>query len=157
MPKATRGKSEQETPKKRIRKANPAEGNGTGAAEPVTTAPSIADTTSEVVATEIAASPLHAGTVGEKTPKKRTRKAKPAEGNGAGAVSTASATADTASGVTAAEGPASPAPQKPKMVVPEELVRRRAYEIYLRRRGQGGSPEQDWFQALQEISGQHVA
>ena len=104
MPKATRANTEKETPKKRTRKAKPAEGTGTDAAEPVTTAPAIAEMTSEAVATEIAASPA------------------------------------------------------PRSVgVPEELVRRRAYEIYLRRRGQGGSPEQDWFQALQEISQQHVA
>ena len=100
MPKATRANTDTETPKKRTRKAKSVEGNGAHVAEPVTTAPAVADTTSEVVATEV-----------------------PSQGR----------------------------------VVPEDLVRRRAYEIYLRRRGQGGSPEQDWFQALQEISGQHVA
>jgi hypothetical protein len=39
----------------------------------------------------------------------------------------------------------------------EELVRTRAYELYLQRAGQGGSPEQDWFQAVAEIYGQSVA
>ena len=104
MPKATRAKDSQETPKKRSRKTKPADGNGTDAVQPVTTAPAIAHTTSEVKALET--------------------KALPPRGN---------------------------------MVVSEEVVRRRAYELYLQRRGQGGSAEQDWFQALQEISGQHVA
>ena len=39
----------------------------------------------------------------------------------------------------------------------EERVRLRAYELYLRRGGRGGSPEQDWFQAMQEIYGESVA
>jgi hypothetical protein len=39
----------------------------------------------------------------------------------------------------------------------EERVRRRAYEIYLRRGGRGGSPEQDWFQATAEIYEEFVA
>ena len=39
----------------------------------------------------------------------------------------------------------------------EERVRMRAYELYLRRGGQGGSPEQDWFQALSEVYGESVA
>jgi len=104
MPKATRAKDNQETPKKRSRKTQPADGNGTDVAQPVTTAPAIAETTSKINASEATALPSR----GSRT-------------------------------------------------VPEELVRRRAYELYLQRRGQGGSPEQDWFQALQEISGQHVA
>ena len=104
MPKATRAKDSQETPKKRSRKTQPADGNGIDAAEPVTTAPAIAATTPEVKAQETTAKPV----------------------NGSRPVS-------------------------------EELVRRRAYELYLQRRGQGGSAEQDWFRALQEISGQHVA
>jgi Protein of unknown function (DUF2934) len=39
----------------------------------------------------------------------------------------------------------------------EEKVRARAYELYLRRGGNGGSPEQDWFQAMQEVYGESVA
>ncbi len=39
----------------------------------------------------------------------------------------------------------------------EEQVRLRAYEIYLQRNGHGGSPEQDWFQAIAEVYGQSVA
>jgi len=103
MPKATRA-TDKETPKKRSRKAKPAEGNGTEVAQPVTTAPAIAGRTPEINALESNVSPA-----------------------------------------------------SEHLNVPEDLVRRRAYELYLRRRGQNGSPEQDWFQALQEISRQHVA
>jgi hypothetical protein len=39
----------------------------------------------------------------------------------------------------------------------EERVRFRAYQLYLRRGGIGGSPEQDWFQALSEIRAESVA
>lgn len=39
----------------------------------------------------------------------------------------------------------------------EERIRIRAYELYLRRGGQGGSPEQDWFQAAAEVYGESVA
>ena len=104
MPKATRANDNQETPKKRSRKTQPADGNGTDVAQPVTTAPAIAETTSKINA-----------------------------------------------------GQATALPSRESWTVSEELVRRRAYELYLQRRGQGGSPEQDWFRALQEISGQHVA
>ncbi len=104
MPKATRANDSQETPKKRSRKTQPADGNGTNAVEPVTTAPAIAQTTPQAKGPVTTAKPV----------------------NGSRPIS-------------------------------EELVRRRAYELYLQRRGQGGSAEQDWFQALQEISGQHVA
>ena len=39
----------------------------------------------------------------------------------------------------------------------EERVRIRAFELYLRRGGRGGSPEQDWFQAMSEIYRESVA
>ena len=39
----------------------------------------------------------------------------------------------------------------------EEKVRVRAYELYLQRGGHGGSPEQDWFQAVAELYGHPVA
>jgi len=39
----------------------------------------------------------------------------------------------------------------------EERIRMRAYELYLQRNGSGGSPEQDWLQAQQEISAQQSA
>ncbi len=36
----------------------------------------------------------------------------------------------------------------------EELIRQRAYELFLERRGNGdGSPEEDWFRAESEILG----
>jgi Protein of unknown function (DUF2934) len=143
MPKATRAKEDQETPKKRSRKAKPADGNGTDAVQPVTTAPAIAHTTPEVSAKPELEAPRNA-----------SGKAKPAGSNGHAAVEAPS------SGRPVAEVKAEPATSSPARHnghVSEEMVRRRAYELYLQRRGQGGSPEQDWFQALQEISGQHVA
>jgi len=150
MPKATRAKDSQETPKKRSRKTQPADGNGTNAAEPVTTAPAIAETTPEIIAQQV-----------QETPKKPSRKAKPVAGNGVepvrpGAPESATATTfEASSEATVTENAVAKA--KTNGHVPEELVRRRAYELYLQRRGQGGSPEQDWFQALREISGQYVA
>jgi hypothetical protein len=38
----------------------------------------------------------------------------------------------------------------------EERIRERAYELYLQRGGHGGSPEQDWLRAKQEICGNSV-
>lgn len=35
----------------------------------------------------------------------------------------------------------------------EERIRARAFELYLERGGNGGSPEQDWLRAKEEISG----
>jgi len=39
----------------------------------------------------------------------------------------------------------------------EERIRIRAYELYVRRGGRGGSPEQDWFEAAAEVYGESVA
>jgi hypothetical protein len=36
----------------------------------------------------------------------------------------------------------------------EERIRARAYELYVQRGGQGGTPEQDWLQAVAEVHGQ---
>ena len=148
MPKATRANESNETPKKRSRKTKPGDGNGTAAVEPVTTAPAIAETTPEVVAQQ------------QETPQKPSRKTTPVatqavEPAKQAAPKPAAVPAQVVVAVSKAEP--SVAPAKPNGHVSEELVRRRAYELYLQRRGQGGSPEQDWFQALQEISGQHVA
>ena len=41
--------------------------------------------------------------------------------------------------------------------VTEEQVRLRAYELFLRRGGFWGSPEQDWFQAEAEVRDRHVS
>jgi hypothetical protein len=43
-----------------------------------------------------------------------------------------------------------PAPRREPTV---DEIRRRAYEIYLDRRGVGGSPESDWLQAERELRG----
>jgi len=77
------------------------------------------------------------------TPKKRTTKAKPAAaGNGTEVVET----------VTTA-----PVQQIKSSHSIEEKIRVRAYELFLQRGGHGGSPEQDWLQAVAEIHGQSVA
>jgi len=78
-----------------------------------------------------------------KTPKKRTVKAKPAPENGTEvveAVATSAVTKETRS-----------------LISLEEKVRARAYELFLQRGGRGGSPEQDWLQAVSEIQNQTVA
>jgi hypothetical protein len=36
----------------------------------------------------------------------------------------------------------------------DEQIRARAYELYLQRGENGGSPEQDWLRAVEEIRGQ---
>jgi Protein of unknown function (DUF2934) len=71
------------------------------------------------------------------TPKKRSRKAMPENGNGTHVVP------ERTSPEFAHESQSSP--------VVEEKIRMRAYELYLRRGGKGGSPEQDWLQAREEI------
>ena len=75
------------------------------------------------------------------TPKKRSRKAKTENGNGTKAVEQV-----TTSPEFAQEYQGSP--------VLEEKIRARAYELYLQRRGMGGSPEQDWLQAQKEVCGE---
>ena len=79
-----------------------------------------------------------------KTPKKRTVKAKSAPENGAEVVETAAVTTK-------------PAKEAKSPVSLEEKVRARAYELFLQRGGRGGSPEQDWLQAVSEIQNQSVA
>ena len=84
------------------------------------------------------------------TPKKRSRKAATAKnGNGIHAQN----------GDGAVESPIIVSPQaaSDKQVTPnlEEQVRLRAYHFYLQRGGRGGSPEQDWFRALEEIRSRH--
>ena len=79
-------------------------------------------------------------------PKKRTRKPATEVDSGTKVVSVAKAVAK---------------PKQTKEVVAatsiEEQIRARAYELYLQRDGQGGSPEQDWFRAAEEIYRQSVA
>ena len=74
------------------------------------------------------------------TPKKRTRKAKVEPENGTEVVEVAAQSASTAD-----------VEVKPNL---EEKIRIRAYELYLQRKGRGGSPEQDWLQAAAEIYSQ---
>ena len=77
------------------------------------------------------------------TPKKRTTKAKNAAENGTEVVETA-------------PKPALAQQIKSSSSV-EEKIRARAYELFLQRGGRGGSPEQDWLQAVAEIHSQSVA
>ena len=80
------------------------------------------------------------------TPKKRTRKAAaPQNGNGVHAEN-GNGTVDTS--VTAA-----PEATREISVTTnlEEQIRLRAYHLYLQRGGRGGSPEQDWLQAKEQI------
>jgi hypothetical protein len=72
-------------------------------------------------------------------PKKRTPKAKLEAEAGNKVVKSVSEPATTQEVVA-----------KPNL---EEKIRVRAYELYLQRRGQGGSPEQDWLQAVSEVYG----
>jgi hypothetical protein len=82
------------------------------------------------------------------TPKKRSRKTTPEAGNGSQPNNGNSALA--AQPVTTLTPQASP--------VVEEKIRRRAYELYLQRGDVGGSPEQDWLRAKEEVCGQqHTA
>lgn len=59
-------------------------------------------------------------------------------------------------GTKVAKDASKPAKAPEAMATPnlEEKIRVRAYELYLQRRGQGGSPEQDWLQAAAEIHSQ---
>ena len=134
MPKATRA-NDGTTPKKRSRKTTPEVGNGTQpeigngtqAAQPVTTSPKVGNGTQpENRKATQAAPPLTTS---------------PEVGNG-----TQTAQPVTTSPEFAHASQASP--------VVEEKIRARAYELYLQRGGKGGSPEQDWLRAKEEICGQ---
>ena len=76
------------------------------------------------------------------TPKKRTTKTKSAAANGTEVVEAVAA---------------APVQQIKSSHSIEEKIRARAYELFLQRGGHGGSPEQDWLQAVAEIHGQSVA
>jgi len=39
------------------------------------------------------------------------------------------------------------------MTMTDEQVRARAYELYLQRRGNGGTAEEDWYRAEAELRG----
>jgi hypothetical protein len=74
------------------------------------------------------------------TPKKRTPKAN----------------SEPESGTKVVKAVSKPANAHEVVATPdlEEKIRVRAYELYLQRRGQSGSPEQDWLQAAAEIRSQ---
>jgi len=82
------------------------------------------------------------------TPKKSTRKATPAAGNG---VHAANGNGAATQSVTASPEVSSRTQVASNNV--DEQIRIRAYEIYLERGGNGGSPEQDWLQAREEVLG----
>lgn len=86
------------------------------------------------------------------TPKKRTRKATTETDDGTKVVKAVKAAAKPAKAaeVVASAGVVVTASM-------EEQIRIRAYELYLRREGRGGSPEQDWFEAAAEVYGESVA
>ena len=104
-------------------------------------------------------------------PKKRTRKTVTEAETGIKVVEAAKATPKTAKPkvaksevvATPAVQPAPEAAANPEanqvltMTSLQERIRIRAYELYLRRGGQAGSPEQDWFQAAAEVHGESVA
>jgi hypothetical protein len=82
------------------------------------------------------------------TPKKRSRKTTPEVGNG---------TQPENGNGTQVAPPLATSPEfaHASQASPvEEKVRARAYELYLQRGGKGGSPEQDWLRAKEEICGQ---
>ena len=74
------------------------------------------------------------------TPKKRTRKVNLEPENSTKVVDVAAQSAST--------------PEFEVAPSLEEKIRVRAYELYLQRKGRGGSPEQDWLQAVAEIYNQ---
>jgi len=90
------------------------------------------------------------------TPKKRTRKATPKAGNGVEAANGNGVHTENGNGVQAESAVKSPEIASETLASPslEEKIRERAYEMYLRRGGHGGSPEQDWLRAKEEICGQ---
>jgi hypothetical protein len=83
-------------------------------------------------------------------PKKRTRKATTTEkvaadnGNGNGAV---------AAPITVSTEIVERVPEIRVMTNLEDEIRARAYELYLQRGSNGGSPEQDWLRAVEEVCG----
>ncbi len=81
------------------------------------------------------------------TPKKRTRKTA-ASGNGNG-VHPENGNGAVEKSVTVAPKTTHSTHTVPSL---EEQIRLRAYHLYLQRGGRGGSPEQDWLQAVEEIS-----
>jgi hypothetical protein len=85
------------------------------------------------------------------TPKKRTRKtAAPMNGKG---VHAESGNGAVETSVTVAPAATQPTETRPNL---EDQIRLRAYHLYLQRGGRGGSPEQDWLRAKEEICGRQT-
>jgi hypothetical protein len=90
---------------------------------------------------------------GNTTPKKRARKVAPANGNGVHAENgNGSVMSPVAASLEVSE--TVEVLSNPVVLDLDEQIRVRAYEIYKQRNGHGGSPEQDWLRARQEICGQ---
>jgi hypothetical protein len=97
-------------------------------------------------------------------PKKQNRKTASNAGNGVSAETGSGVNGhngngvhtEAASVVLTPSAVTSPAVAMEPQVSPsvEEQIRARAFELYLERGGNGGSPEQDWLRAKEEISGQ---
>ena len=83
----------------------------------------------------------------KEAPKKRSRKTTPANGNGVHA--------ESGNGAVKTPITVSTEVVTETQVLPnlEEKIRVRAYELYLQRGENGGSPEQDWLRAVEEICG----
>jgi hypothetical protein len=83
------------------------------------------------------------------TPKKRVRKTAPKSSNGNG--NGVHVEAENGNGALA-KTPEIPSETQATPSV-EEQIRARAYELYVQRGGNGGSPEHDWLRAKEEICG----
>jgi hypothetical protein len=99
---------------------------------------------------------------GSSTPKKRTRKATSTNGNGVHAENGNGALPHSVATSPEIASDIQVAPKNTQITAKtiqaapnvDEQIRIRAYELYLQRAGNGGSPEQDWLRAKQEICGQ---
>ncbi|HEY1730798.1 MAG TPA: DUF2934 domain-containing protein [Terriglobales bacterium] len=80
-------------------------------------------------------------------PKKRNPKVTPGNGNGVHA--------ENGNGAVATPVKVSTEISSETQFTPnlDEQIRARAYELYLQRGESGGSPEQDWLRAIEEIRG----
>jgi hypothetical protein len=85
------------------------------------------------------------------TPKKRVRKTAPKNGNG---IHADNGNGAVQSSVTVA--PEAPVTDQGSANL-DEQIRLRAYQLYLERAGNGGSPLQDWLRAQKEICGHDAA
>jgi len=84
------------------------------------------------------------------TPTKRSRKVAADSGNGMHA-GNGNGNGDVAKTVVVSTEAAS---HRTVVSNLEEQIRRRAYELYMERGGHGGSPEQDWLRAQEEVQAQ---